>query len=254
VAATYTGDGSQTTFSGLDIGAMAADRAIYDFESSCGVIPGAFRTFAQVFPGGTVTGNLCWQVDSANADSLILVAQPGFSVEPLPVYLGLPGAGVVFDAPPSALMPIGPGALGSRGNPIPVGTAVLVDDWEISVVGSKPDATESVLAHNGFNEPPADDRQFFVVEVAARYVGEGSASLGTAVSLSSVGASSVEYTFDDGCGVVPDGLALFDDVASGRTLTGATCWSVRRDDVVSLVLMADPALDTTADPIFFAIP
>jgi hypothetical protein len=40
-------------------------------DRSCGVIPDPLPTPA-VFPGGTVTGNLCWQVPSAEVASLAL--------------------------------------------------------------------------------------------------------------------------------------------------------------------------------------
>jgi hypothetical protein len=48
-----------------------ANVAYRTFDPTCGVIPDPIST-TDVFPGGTITGNLCWQVPSTEVGSLVL--------------------------------------------------------------------------------------------------------------------------------------------------------------------------------------
>lgn len=51
-------------------------------EDSCGVIPNRVST-RDVFTGGTLSGNICWQVRSEDANSLVMYYDRGFRGEPL---------------------------------------------------------------------------------------------------------------------------------------------------------------------------
>lgn len=44
----------------------------YDYEDSCGLIPDELDTFAEVYAGGVLEGNLCWSVQTEHIDSLVL--------------------------------------------------------------------------------------------------------------------------------------------------------------------------------------
>ena len=80
VTATYIGSGSDTfdgTFRLRAVGASAVSYAT--FENSCGVIPDRISD-AEVFTGGTITGNVCWAVRSSDATSLVLYDDPITSV------------------------------------------------------------------------------------------------------------------------------------------------------------------------------
>jgi hypothetical protein len=56
----------------------SANVAYKTFEHPCGTIPEALSS-TELFPGGTITGNLCWQVPSAEAGSLVLYHENPFS-------------------------------------------------------------------------------------------------------------------------------------------------------------------------------
>ena len=51
------------------------------FDPSCGVIPNALDTFAELFEGGVVEGNLCWTVSDADQDDLTMIVEVFFSDE-----------------------------------------------------------------------------------------------------------------------------------------------------------------------------
>lgn len=72
IRVTYIGDGSEEFYSGnlRAVGQMAV--AYRQFDDSCGwSIPNALED-RELFSGGTIEGNLCWSIDSADADSLVL--------------------------------------------------------------------------------------------------------------------------------------------------------------------------------------
>jgi len=221
--------------------AVGASGVAYStFEDSCGVIPDALSN-REVFPGGTVEGNVCWEVSNGDAGSLLLFDDDfayGDESRPFFQLLGEPAP----DTPPPAPPPPDSGdPTGSRGSPHPAGSTVaLIDSWELTVMGVQRDATAAVLAENQFNEPPAQGNQFFIVRVRATYRGGGSDFFDGSFRLRTVGAArAVGYTtFEDSCGVIPDPLPS-SEVFSDGSIEGNLCWSVATNDAASLVLFDD---------------
>lgn len=150
---------------------------------------------------------------------------------------------------PTATAAAGGGAStnGTRTNPIPVGKAVSVGDWTLTVERVQPDGTELVLMENQFNDPPLDGRQFFLIDVSATLQGEEASSVIADLSFKAVGQSNVAYsTYDPSCGVVPNELG-FDEVFPGGTLEGTVCFQVEEQDVGSLVMYVEPSFSFTDD-------
>ena len=59
-------------------------------EADCGVIPDDIHDAPEVFPGGIIRGNACWEVRRVEADALLLVVEPGFaSLEEEPIFFAL---------------------------------------------------------------------------------------------------------------------------------------------------------------------
>lgn len=126
--------------------------------------------------------------------------------------------------------------VGSRANPVPLGTpATLNDEWRVTVVGTTPNANAAVHTENQFNDPPPTGQQFFIVRVAATYLGEGSSTM---FDLGFKGLDSGNVTYDGSCGVVPDELPS-SEVFQNGTITGNVCWPVASDRTDSLLMFAD---------------
>lgn len=80
VTATYEGQGSDTFDGSYRLRAVGASAVAYStFSNSCGVIPDELPS-AEVFSGGSITGNECWAVKSSDASSLVLYDDPISSV------------------------------------------------------------------------------------------------------------------------------------------------------------------------------
>jgi len=63
---------------------------------------------------------------------------------------------------------------GTRENPSALGSTVVGDEWEVTIVDFTADADEQVLAANMFNEPAAEGSTYVMAEVDVTYLGEGS--------------------------------------------------------------------------------
>ncbi|MEZ5258046.1 MAG: hypothetical protein R2705_14440 [Ilumatobacteraceae bacterium] len=81
VEATYTGSESSTFWLDMDLRAVGGSAVTYSFNASCGVIPNPINDAGETFPGGTITGNVCWSVTVADAGTLRLLASESFSLD-----------------------------------------------------------------------------------------------------------------------------------------------------------------------------
>lgn len=248
VRLTSTGAAPSRSDAGFRLRAVGGQGVVYStFSDRCGVIPERIAD-RMVFPGGTVEGDVCWQIRSADADSLVT-----FDADADPrSYFALSG-GPAAEEPLPTPPPPSAGGAGSRGNPHPAGTPVTLEDgWQVTITGADRDATDRVLAHNAFNDPPAPGHQFAIVEVRASYRGrEEPSRFDGRFRLGAVGTSgAIGYrTFTDSCGVIPDRLED-PEVYPGGTITGNLCWQVRSPDAATLTVY-----DTDHEPlVFLALP
>jgi putative cell wall-binding protein len=238
VRVTYQGAGSGRFGGGYSLRALGPQNVSYSsFEDSCGVIPDDLSN-RRFFPGGTIEGNVCWEIRSSDADDLLMFQRPS-SRDHTDTFYRLHGEAPdePFPTPPP---PSGAQA-GSRGAPHAFGTDVpLHDGWVLTVLDSDPDATDRVLAENQFNDPPAEGQQFFMARVRLTYEGAGTDRAGD-FRLRSVGhAGAIAYsTFEDSCGVIPDRVSSR-EVHTGGTIEGNVCWEVRSADAPTLTLFDDP--------------
>lgn len=80
VAVTYTGAKTGSVYGDLSLHAIDATSVVYESfgRASCGVIPNAINDAGELFPGGTVRGNVCWSVPTRHVRTLRLLAQESF--------------------------------------------------------------------------------------------------------------------------------------------------------------------------------
>ena len=141
---------------------------------------------------------------------------------------------------------------GTRDNPVPFGAAADVGDWTVTVVDAVPDATDLVLAENQFTDPPPAGSQFYLITLRATYNGAEPATFAFAVSWSAVGESAVSYVESEHrCGSLPNDIFNVPEVFEGGTVEGQICFTVRAEDVDSLVLYLGPLFGD--DDVFFAL-
>ena len=149
--------------------------------------------------------------------------------------------------------------LGSRVNPVPLGTTVQVknedptDHWEVTVISTMPDATESVLKENSFNDPPEPGKQFYIVTVRSKYLGPDSTQFDRGFRLRAVGNGGVVYTtFSDSCGVIPNALPDPELFTNGQ-VEGSECWQIVSGDADSLMMLLEPVFLSDSPRVWFSL-
>jgi len=245
--------GEQTTplLAEVSFAVAGPSTVVYNTSANCGVIPAQLDEFRDVFPGGTVEGNLCWEVADEDAESLVLLVDE-FAFSSDRMIFASAGTKVPLTVDyPTPVPPETDGPVGTRGNPYPLGETITVGEWDVTVTDVAEDATAEVLAENSFNEVPPDGRQFLMIGIEATYNGDASDFLFASTSFSTVGPLAVAYTGEDTCGVVPGEIEVFSEVFPGGTVAGNLCWSVRAEDVGGLLLYAQEAVTLDGEPLFF---
>lgn len=236
--ATYVGNESATFWLDMTLKAVGASSVAYEGggEVSCGVIPDSANDAGEVFPGGTITGNVCWAINSADAASLTMIAEAGLSLsDDGRRFLSMDPAATPVEDSTTANAPAPQGITG-----VPIGEAVQAGDWTVKVVSVTPDASTIVTAENQFNEPPAEGKQFFMATLEATYTGTESATFWLDMTLKAVGVSSVAYeTSGSSCGVIPNSINDAGETFPGGTVTGNVCWAINVSDAPSLTMLAE---------------
>src|SRR5690606_14381120 len=90
ISITYVGNETGAPSSELDYQAVGASSKGYTiYNDYCGVYPEDPYTVTELFPGGTAEFNLCWQIDSADQDSLVMYIESWLDFESDPVWFSL---------------------------------------------------------------------------------------------------------------------------------------------------------------------
>ena len=90
VSVTYNGSATGNPGIELNFQAVGAKSTSYTvFNNPCGVYPDQNYPVTELFGGGSAEFNVCWQIDSDDADSLEMYVEPSFSYNAEPVWFSL---------------------------------------------------------------------------------------------------------------------------------------------------------------------
>jgi hypothetical protein len=124
--------------------------------------------------------------------------------------------------------------------PLPAGTEVDTGTWKVSFSDVAPDATDTILAEDDYNTPPAEGQQYFMFQVDAAYEGEDASNpwddLAFGVYFNNTLYASYS-SFD--CGYLPNDLSEAPMVYSGGTASGNVCVVVATDGVEGAVISVE---------------
>ncbi len=82
VEVTYTGSGSGDPGFDLNFQSVGDRNQGYDISSAdCGVVPEQGYEVGELFEGGAAEFNVCWEISSDDAESLVMYVEPLFSFE-----------------------------------------------------------------------------------------------------------------------------------------------------------------------------
>jgi hypothetical protein len=144
-------------------------------------------------------------------------------------------------------------AVGSRENPVPMGTSVVISDdnwekgnnWEVTVLDAFPNATEEMVygkdPTSRFKLDPGS--AYFVAKIRAKYIGPKSDYFDSDV-LKIVGSASIAYrpiNQVQAIGTIPNQIPG-QEVFTGGVITGIVVWMIPPEHADHLV-MYDSSLD-----------
>jgi hypothetical protein len=148
-------------------------------------------------------------------------------------------------------------ALGTRDNPLEVGTRIEMADWTLAVTDVTKDATDEVMAQNEFNDPPVDGRQFVLFRVEATYEGEDSGNPWLDFSWAIVGSAGNTFSGmdfeEDYCGVIPDSLDEKGETYPGGSVEGNVCYSVPADQLDGATIRIEDTFSFEDTRAFYAV-
>ena len=140
---------------------------------------------------------------------------------------------------------------GTRANPLPLGSTISTDNWEVTVNAVNLDATDVILAENTFNDAPEDGHVYIMVELSATYVGSDPEGDSPWVGLEYVSASGNSFETYDAFVSEPNSFDRMGTLYEGASTTGNIALQVPADDVAGGALRVIPTL--FGDPMFFAV-
>lgn len=251
----YNGAEPGTPWLDLSFKAVGASGIGYTvFDNSCGVIPEEASGFSDLFEGASIEFNVCWEITSDDADSLVMYVEQTFAFDTQPVWFSL---GTIMADGTAVSTPVSTesaATTSTRKEPLPIGTPGVVGDYVVSVVDVIPDASGEIAAENQFNDAPASGKQFYMVTASVTYTGDESGTPWIDLDFRSVGDSGVGYTtFDNDCGVVPNGAMNLSDIFPGGSVEFNVCWEVDIADVDSLQMYIEPLFAFDVEPMWFAL-
>jgi len=235
------------------------------------------------FPGGAVEFNICWQIESDDADSLVMYVESFLTFDAPPTWFSLgnpidepvdesqPASTPIVTAPDPVSEPSPtPTAIpeqasssndsveiaqnSTRGNPVAVGQAARVGDYEITVVSAVPNANDVIGNQSLYLEPLAPGHQYYLVTLSTTYVGVATGNPSFELDYQAVGASNSSYSgLTNSCGALTNDFLSLTEQFPGGTSEYAVCWQVESTDADSLVMYVDSFLDFNGQSVWFSL-
>lgn len=142
--------------------------------------------------------------------------------------------------------------VGSKENPVPLGTEKQVDDWAVTATKYTPGATAAVLAANSSNDEPAAGETYVLIAVTAKYVGEQeSATFPMDMGAKLLGKSGT--IFEESTAEAPDPIWEIAETPQGESVSGNLLFLLPTDEATGGLLAMTPAGSFDNTQTFFAL-
>lgn len=141
---------------------------------------------------------------------------------------------------------------GTRDNPLPLGSAIRSDDWEVTLNSVDLNATDAVLSENPFNDEPEEGNGYITANVTATYLGDDPAGETPAgVRVEYVSASGNSFDTTASMVIVPDAFNRSETLYEGASTTGNLGVEVPLEDIENGQILVSPSM--FGDGVFFEL-
>lgn len=141
---------------------------------------------------------------------------------------------------------------GTRENPLPLGSTISSDDWEVTLNSVDLNATDAVLAENPLNDGLEEGNGYLTANVTATYLGddpEGETPAGVRVEY--VSASGNSFDTAASMVIVPEYFNRSEALYEGASTAGNFGVEVAMKDVENGQILLSPSI--FGDGVFFEI-
>ncbi|HEY8347213.1 MAG TPA: hypothetical protein VIL07_08040 [Symbiobacteriaceae bacterium] len=143
-------------------------------------------------------------------------------------------------------------ALGTRQNPVPIGTEVEVGpNWHVQLLEVNPDAWSVIQSENMFNTPPEEGKQYVMAKFKFSYAGAESGTPWVDLSLRYLGNDGNTYSSGD-CGVIPQPYTDIGEQFPGASAEGNVCWAVPSSAISGGSIIVEETFSFEDTRVFFA--
>ena len=140
----------------------------------------------------------------------------------------------------------------SRENPYPLRTEISSKDWKVVINSVTFNANDAVASANQFNEPPAEGKEYVLINYTATYIGnDPSGDTPAFVLVDFVTADGVTVDGADSIAVAPDAIDTLTTLYNGASVSGNVVRAVPSAHAQDWVLAVPPGL--LADKVFVAV-
>ena len=141
---------------------------------------------------------------------------------------------------------------GTRENPYSVGSIIENDEWRIVVNSVSLAATDTILAANEFNEPPAEGSEYILVNYSTTYLGnDANGQMPAFVGMEYVTADGRTVNSYDNYASPPEPFDSTSPLYTGATSTGNVVFEVPTQTAGQGVLAVRPSV--IGDKVFIAV-
>lgn len=141
---------------------------------------------------------------------------------------------------------------GTRENPYPIGSVIESDDWRVVINSVTLAATDTVVAANQFNEPPAEGSEYILVNYSTTFIGDDpDGQMPAFVSIDYVTAEGKTVDKLDNYAMAPEAIDTMSTLYKDATATGNMVIAVPTATAGQGVLAVRPGM--LGDKVFVAV-
>lgn len=128
----------------------------------------------------------------------------------------------------------------TRENPLPLGTTISSDEWDVTVNSVDLNATDAILAENPFNDAPGEGQTYVMANITAKYKGDDPQGASPFTNIAFVTPQGNEINAYDSMAVEPDAFDNLTTLYKNASTTGNISFLVDEASAGQGVLAVEP--------------
>lgn len=128
----------------------------------------------------------------------------------------------------------------TRENPLPLGTTISSNEWDVTVNSVDLNATDAIMAENPFNDAPEEGQTYVMANITAKYKGDDPQGATPFTNIAFVTPQGNEINAYDSMAVAPDAFDNLTTLYKDASATGNISFLVDEASAAEGVLAVEP--------------